>query len=214
MTATMTAQPRMATTASSETPKAATQATARATHARAAAGRRRTSRDSPRAFPILSLERATLNPPTGYGSPRAFSTTIRTPEQRPLRGVRARKPRDEDTVREPLNWQAARRWLIWPTAAALVVAIGALLGVRLAEDGRPLAAAVLVASLLVLRRNGRQRPRLASRAGPASRRSATLSPACPTGRSSTIGSSRRSPAPTGRPSRSPSSSSTSTGSRV
>ena len=48
-------------------------------------------------------------------------------------------------MREPLTWQAARRWLIWPTAAALVVALGALLGVRLAEDGRPLAAAILVA---------------------------------------------------------------------
>ena len=50
------------------------------------------------------------------------------------------------TIREPVSWQAARRWLIWPTAAALVVALGALLGVRLAEDGRPLAATILVAS--------------------------------------------------------------------
>ena len=52
-------------------------------------------------------------------------------------------------VREPLTWQAARRWLIWPTAAALVVALGALLGVRLAEQGRPLAAAILVTSFSV-----------------------------------------------------------------
>ena len=65
-------------------------------------------------------------------------------------------------VREPLTWQAARRWLIWPTAAALVVALGALLGVRLAEQGRPLAAADPRHLVLGLRRDGRERPALAT----------------------------------------------------
>jgi diguanylate cyclase len=53
-------------------------------------------------------------------------------------------------MRDPITWHAVRRWLIWPTAAALVVALGALLGVHLAEDGRPLAAAMIVAAFAFL----------------------------------------------------------------
>ena len=49
-------------------------------------------------------------------------------------------------MRDPITWHAVRRWLIWPMAAALVVALGALLGVKLAEEGRPLAAAMIVAA--------------------------------------------------------------------
>ena len=40
-------------------------------------------------------------------------------------------------MRDPITWHAVRRWLIWPMAAALVVALGAVLGVKLAEEGRP-----------------------------------------------------------------------------
>ena len=53
-------------------------------------------------------------------------------------------------MRDPITWHAVRRWLIWPTAAALVVALGAVLGVHLAEDGRPLAAAMIVAAFAFL----------------------------------------------------------------
>ena len=53
-------------------------------------------------------------------------------------------------MRESITRHAVRRWLIWPTAAALVVALGALLGVHLAEDGRPLAAAMIVAAFAFL----------------------------------------------------------------
>jgi len=53
-------------------------------------------------------------------------------------------------MRDPITWHAVRRWLIWPMAAALVVALGALLGVKLAEEGRPLAAAMIVAAFAFL----------------------------------------------------------------
>jgi diguanylate cyclase len=53
-------------------------------------------------------------------------------------------------MRDPITSHAVRRWLIWPTAAAFVVALGALLGVHLAEEGRPLAAAMIVAAFAFL----------------------------------------------------------------
>jgi diguanylate cyclase (GGDEF)-like protein len=50
-------------------------------------------------------------------------------------------------MREPLGWKAARRWLLWPTASAVVIAAGAFASMQLNEDGRPWAATIVVAAL-------------------------------------------------------------------
>jgi len=48
-------------------------------------------------------------------------------------------------VLESFTWKAARRSLAWPSATAIVVAIGAVTATQLVQDDRPVAAAIIVA---------------------------------------------------------------------
>lgn len=61
-----------------------------------------------------------------------------------------RQGRTKSTVLESFTWKAARRSLAWPSATAIVVAIGAVTATQLVQDDRPVAAAIIVACISFL----------------------------------------------------------------
>ena len=56
----------------------------------------------------------------------------------------------QNNVFESLTWKAARRAMLWPLAAAVVVALGALAGMQLVQDDRPFAATLMVGAVAFL----------------------------------------------------------------